>query len=1453
MSNKNIRVRTTPNTLEQKHLKVKLDQDFDFLEVLSLSISQEEVYRRFCSDYGVVVGRVIMNNGVGVPNAKVSIFVPLDDSENEENTDLYPYSTIKDKDNEGKRYNLLPKKRQTGCHTPIGTFASKSEILDNDELLNIHCKYYKYTAVTNHAGDYMISGVPIGTHFVNIDVDLSDIGIYSQRPYDFIKEGQPKKAFSTSTKFKGGDDIDKLIQVKNSQTSVNVRPFWGDDNECEIGITRLDFDTKYNIQPSAIFMGSIFGDNEKNSINKICKPRRKLGNLCETITSAGSIEMIRKTLDGQNERFDVEGGRVINEDGAWAYQIPMNLDYMITDEFGDLVPSPDPSRGIPTRTRVRFRAGMDVTGGEGRLRDRAKYLIPHNPDNFNDSDYSFDDTTSDKHFRDMVWNQVYSVKNFIPRFQKLLGIDIRSFTGIKDVDGCTGTHNPFPFNRMDSDINPLFSILCIIITIISFIVVLINSIVITLINAIIYILNRILKLICNAVFFIGKLVCNLTHLTSSSKRAKCRKSACISGCDLPCKTCCDDDIIPYIPCITLDCESESYGPGCIEGDIPLPWAVTQNLDHWPNDGHEEHSYDNTVPPGDAGWSFCVSFTIAQSLNVWEFDFYNDWVNGSLFSFLLKYKNKKKGKQKFCEYDCDEFGTGVDGNNDGQPDNKCRRNWLVDSCVDGGFLSDTTSGIIEVTGVKSGSYALIKDGLIKSYEGELYYAAYTHNTDYKLFATDIIHLGAIFECDWLGNPKLQPLLTPTSYKTPALLNEFDDDGTIIVSGYDSAGLTLDKSLYFKINCLGIFSNNRTCTNIKRQCEIGVGLNEDRTDESTPLGCVSDAGGGGTVFTPDGLPIIDNCDIDNLFIRDAFTKLNKPSLGIDYASLNEQDHALFNYPIYNSFRGYSNNSVSQPINGSYYFYFGLRPGKTALDLMNNKYFENCVIKVENDFIITGVVNDVTVYNGSDGAIDITVVGGTEPYTYSWSNGETTEDINDLEVGNYTVTVIDSKGLQGSRSFTVGQPFPITCFAIPTPVSKNGASDGAIEIVGIGGGTGPYTATIEGPSPSNSTQSQVVNAPNTTASFTGLTTGDYVTTVEDSSTPPQVCEQTGVTITTPPPLVLNIEKEDISCYGGSDGKITISYVTGVPPVSYSITGPNGYTSTSTNLINLDSGTYTVDAEDNIGQTTSEVVTITQPSQINLSTSTNVNNVTCNGAANGSIQLGNVIGGAGGYSYNWEGPTPNTITYNGTNLTNIGTTSRPVGEYTVTITDSDGCQTFFDYEVKEPPVLSVSLNSKTNVTCNGGSDGSITVSASGGNPALNPPNGNYMYKITSPVTIGPQSSPTFNNLSANTYRIVAIDNNNCPCSPIDVTLTEPTRVSINVISKTSTSITVSASGGNGGPYTYYYKATTSAQWLSTTSPTISNLSPNTSYNIYAIDPKNCWSPLITETTNTSSTISTS
>ena len=148
---------------------------------------------------------MIVNNGLGIPNAKVSIFIPIDgdDTLDPEILGLYPFEIITDKDSDGIPYNLLPKnsRGKDDCYTTIGTFPSKREIQDNPNISDIYCKYYKYTTTTNESGDFMIFGVPVGSHYLHVDADISDIGIFSQKPYELINDGGNSTNFQSPTKY----------------------------------------------------------------------------------------------------------------------------------------------------------------------------------------------------------------------------------------------------------------------------------------------------------------------------------------------------------------------------------------------------------------------------------------------------------------------------------------------------------------------------------------------------------------------------------------------------------------------------------------------------------------------------------------------------------------------------------------------------------------------------------------------------------------------------------------------------------------------------------------------------------------------------------------------------------------------------------------------------------------------------------------------------------------------------------------------------------------------------------------------------------------------------------------------------------------------------------------------------------------------------------------------------
>jgi hypothetical protein len=1026
MSNNSIRIRTTPNG-EDKYLKVKLDQEFDFIEILSLKITQDQAYRNFCSDYGVVVGRVIINSGFGVENARVSIFIPIDDvdKDNPIINGLYPYEVVTDKDIDGKRYNVLPKYSETDneCFTPVGTFPNKREVLDDPEMLEVYCKYYKFTTTTNNAGDFMIFGVPLGTYTLHVDADISDIGIASQRPYDSISQGSPLEMFDSPTKFKGGTNLDKLFQIKTVNSGVNVQPFWGDVNNCEIGISRVDVDLNYTIRPCAIFMGGIFGDQDKNSVNKNCRPRLKLGKICEQITGEGTIEMIRKNTDNEIEKFDIEGGRLISDDGSWAYQIPMNLDYLITDEFGDLVPSEDPNKGIPTRASVRFKISLDETGGLGRLRTRAKYLVPNNPNNVGEVDYEFGTLTKDTSFRDLYWNKIYSVSNFVNRLQRpaLLGgvVKNRNMCALKDVDDCPGDKNPVPFNRVNVVFNPLFFIICLIMKIIELILAIVNATVILIINILIGIWNWIWNKLCGVKLRIPRII-----------TLRPFKFAC-------------NLILNYVSCIYGTCPFD-------DGYIFAPWCFSKK-------GKE--AIGSPVKSIEL-WelSNCVSAEMARALNLFQFDFYNDWLNGSLYAFLVKYK-KRRNTHKFCNQDCSG--------------GRCKTTLMVDTC-----FTDASSSAIAST----------SEGMIKRYNGELYYAATTKDVQYKLYATELVNFGAVFNCDWQGVPNIHSFLRPTTYMSPPLIDEYD--ATNLNTLETSGQVDIDKGsdwngVFFSISCVGLSCNERQCLNIRHNSEFGVDF--DQRDEDV---------NGTPVVLPNHNLGRDEIDGEyGRYVRDALFALNNVPNSITFNPPYTTDFNIGNQGVYNfasptqngqnyiDFRGITggvNNAFRQPTH-SYFHYFGVMPGKTGLDKMNAKFFTQCFNKLDTEFLIKiNSTTGVTSTNLTAGGVSFTIVAGTGPFDYIISGpggvnitGQVpttnpSATVNGLAQGYYTITVTDANGNPVTQSFEINAPVPLYADAAVTRDTTGTTANGEITLIAAGGGSGSYTFVLY-----NHTGVQVVGA--------------------------------------------------------------------------------------------------------------------------------------------------------------------------------------------------------------------------------------------------------------------------------------------------------------------------------------------------------------------------------------------
>lgn len=273
--NSSQKIKLNQNNKEyDRYIKIKLDNEIESLEFLSIKINSTDIYQSFNADYGVLVGRVVANNGIGVPNAKISIFIPLtDEDEFDENIKyIYPFKNPRDKNSEGKRYNLLPRVSKidptTGVIRPqqaFGSFPIKEEIVVNVNHLDVYKKYYKYTALTNQFGDYMIFGAPIGTQTVHMSLDITDIGEYSMTPASMVTNlGYSENLFiENNTRIKPSDDLNDLPHIETQDITVDIIPFWGDSDNYDIGITRQDFRVRTTLNNTFTIFGNAFTDNSE--------------------------------------------------------------------------------------------------------------------------------------------------------------------------------------------------------------------------------------------------------------------------------------------------------------------------------------------------------------------------------------------------------------------------------------------------------------------------------------------------------------------------------------------------------------------------------------------------------------------------------------------------------------------------------------------------------------------------------------------------------------------------------------------------------------------------------------------------------------------------------------------------------------------------------------------------------------------------------------------------------------------------------------------------------------------------------------------------------------------------------------------------------------------------------------------------------------------------------------
>ncbi|MCB9245789.1 MAG: M4 family metallopeptidase [Flavobacteriales bacterium] len=415
---------------------------------------------------------------------------------------------------------------------------------------------------------------------------------------------------------------------------------------------------------------------------------------------------------------------------------------------------------------------------------------------------------------------------------------------------------------------------------------------------------------------------------------------------------------------------------------------------------------------------------------------------------------------------------------------------------------------------------------------------------------------------------------------------------------------------------------------------------------------------------------------------------------------------------------------------------------------------------------VVTHVLCNGAATGSVDLSISGGTSPYAYKWSNSATSQDLSSVAAGIYSVTATDNNACTIVTSAVVNQPTVLARTLTPVHVKCFGGNDGSIGL-SVSGGTSPYQFKW-----SNSATSK---------DLTGLSAATYAVTISDANN----CTITGsAAVNQPTALSSSSTKSDVKCNGGNTGSIDVSVSGGTSPYSYKWSN----NATTQDLNNLSVGTYTVTITDANLCTRTESATIGQPTALSIGTS--ITHVLCNGFTTGAVDL-SVSGGVPGYTYKWS---------NGSSTEDLSAIA--AGSYSVTATDQNACTVTTTAVVNQPTALSRTLT-PVDVKCNGGNDGSISLSVSGG---VSP----YQYKWSNTAT-----TKDLSGLTAATYSVTITDANNCSITG-SASVGQPTilssgftKVDVLCNGNNTGSVDVTVSGGSS-PYAYKWSNSATTQDLS-------------------------------------------
>ncbi len=409
-------------------------------------------------------------------------------------------------------------------------------------------------------------------------------------------------------------------------------------------------------------------------------------------------------------------------------------------------------------------------------------------------------------------------------------------------------------------------------------------------------------------------------------------------------------------------------------------------------------------------------------------------------------------------------------------------------------------------------------------------------------------------------------------------------------------------------------------------------------------------------------------------------------------------------------------------------------------------------------------------STGQAFATATQGMLPYSFLWSNGDTTAVAMNLSAGFFSLTVTDSLGCTAADTAQIIAPPPLHPNATATGETAAGANDG--------------TATAN-PSGGTPGYSYMWSTGDTTQQITGLPPGSYSVTVNDSNgcTASQTVVVNSFDCSS---MSLSISATEPTCHGSADGTLTAEPAGGSEPYAYQwSTGAN-----TQQITGLSAGTYSVTVTDASMCVLEQLITLAQPDELLLS-AIEINHVSCHGGADGSATI-EANGGTPPYSFLWsQGDTTTTVE------------QLPPGNYSAIVIDGHGCTDSLYITIQEPPALETTVTT-TSETAVGAGDGTATAEASGG---------------TAPYTWLWQTGDTtqqISGLSPGTYCVTTTDAHGCTstaCGIVNPFGCDSLQVAFDITyvrcaGEQNGAVTALPTGGTE-PYTYSWSTGDTSQTL--------------------------------------------